>query len=292
MVVTRHVYECPMRWADMDLLGHINNVVYVDYLQEARVDMLRTHGPDVTGELAEGVVVVRHEVHYTAPLSFRFRPVKIECWVTEIRAASFTMAYEVFQDVDGDPEGGRRVHLRATTVLTPYVFSTERPRRLSPDEKETLGEFLEPEERGTRAVTTTARHEKVGHYPVHVRFSDVDVYGHVNNVKYFEFFQEARILMMARLWRDVPDGSPEPSFVVAQTDVDYRLPILFRPEPYDAWSWISHVGERSLVIESEICDGDTMLSRARVVLVFFDPRTQRATPPADIYRERLLAAFG
>ena len=35
-----------MRWADMDLLGHINNVVYVDYLQEARVDMLRTHSPD------------------------------------------------------------------------------------------------------------------------------------------------------------------------------------------------------------------------------------------------------
>ena len=30
-----------MRWADMDLQGHVNNVVYVDYLQEARVDMLR-----------------------------------------------------------------------------------------------------------------------------------------------------------------------------------------------------------------------------------------------------------
>ena len=63
----RHVYECPMRWADMDLLGHVNNVVYVDYLQEARVDMLRTHGPAArTGELAEGVVVVRHEVTYLA----------------------------------------------------------------------------------------------------------------------------------------------------------------------------------------------------------------------------------
>ena len=33
-----------MRWADLDLLGHVNNVVYVDYLQEARVDMLRAHG--------------------------------------------------------------------------------------------------------------------------------------------------------------------------------------------------------------------------------------------------------
>ena len=99
--MTRHVYECPMRWADMDVLGHVNNVIYVDYLQEARVDMLRTHGPAAqTGDLAEGVVVVRHEVHYTAPLAFRFQPVTIECWVTEIRAASFTMAYEIFQDTE------------------------------------------------------------------------------------------------------------------------------------------------------------------------------------------------
>ena len=195
-----------MRWADMDLLGHVNNVVYVDYLQEARVDMLRTHGPAAqTGDLAEGVVVVRHEVHYTAPLTFRFRPVKIECWVTEIRAASFTMAYEVFQDA----EDGRRVYLRATTVLTPYVFATERPRRLSQVERDTLAEFHEPEERADRVAPSPARREKVGHYPVQVRFSDVDVYGHVNNVKYFEYFQEGRILMMARLRKGIED-TPEP----------------------------------------------------------------------------------
>ena len=54
-----------MRWADLDMLGHVNNVVYVDYLQEARVDMLRTHAPDSRADdLAEGVVVVRHEVTY------------------------------------------------------------------------------------------------------------------------------------------------------------------------------------------------------------------------------------
>ena len=122
--------------------------------------------------------------------------------------------------------------------------------------------------------------EKLGHYPVHVRFSDVDVYGHVNNVKYFEYFMEARILLTARLWRDVPEGTPEPVMVVAQTDVDYRLPILFRPETYDAWSWISHVGTTSMTIESEICDGDTVLSRARVVMVFFDPETRRPHPTA------------
>src|SRR3954447_19271244 len=137
-----------MRWADLDLLGHVNNVVYVDYLQEARVDMLRTHGPAArTGELAEGVVVVGHEVAYLAPLTFGFRPVTIESWVTDVRAASFTMAYEIFQD---RPDGERRIYARAKTVLTPYVFATERPRRLSAVERETLTAFLEPDQRDPR----------------------------------------------------------------------------------------------------------------------------------------------
>ena len=170
---------------------------------------------------------------------------KIECWVTEVRAASFTMAYEIFQDDGsaGDEPGERRVYLRATTLLTPYVFATERPRRLRPEERETLAGFLEPVESAPRPELTPARREKVGHYPVHVRFSDVDVYGHVNNVKYFEYFQEARILLTARLWRDLPEGTPPISIVVAQTDVDYRAPILFRAEPYDSWTWVSRVGD-------------------------------------------------
>ena len=100
-----------MRWADMDLLGHVNNVIYVDYLQEARVDMLRAHAArEGTDELAEGLVVVRHEVHYRAPLTYRFQPVSIECWVTDIRAASFTMAYEVFHE---DPATRRATRLPA-----------------------------------------------------------------------------------------------------------------------------------------------------------------------------------
>jgi acyl-CoA thioester hydrolase len=168
------------------------------------------------------------------------------------------------------------------------VFSSERPRRLTAEEKSALETFLEPQDAQSRTPSSTPRHDKLGHYPVHVRFSDVDVYGHVNNVKYFEYFMEGRILMTARLWKGVPEGTPEPSMVVAQTDVDYKLPILFRPEPYDAWSWISRVGERSMTIESEICDGDTVLSRARVAMVFFDPVTGSATPPPAAYKERLL----
>jgi acyl-CoA thioester hydrolase len=126
----------------MDFLGHVNNVVYVDYLQEARVDMLRVHAPMRGGEaLAEGVVVVRHEVEFVAPLQFRHEPVRIESWVSEVRAATFTMAYEILDETPGEE---RRVYLRAESVLTPYLFAEERPRRISPAEREVLERFLEP----------------------------------------------------------------------------------------------------------------------------------------------------
>jgi acyl-CoA thioester hydrolase len=283
----RHRYECPLRWADLDLLGHVNNVVYVDYLQEARVDMLRTHAPDPRAdELAEGVVVVRHEVSYLAPLTFRFRPVSIECWVTEVRAASFTMAYEIF---DEDESGLRTTYVRACTVLTPYVFGTGRPRRLTTEEKDVLARFTEDGWDGSPRIAPVASWQP-GHFPLHVRFSDVDVYGHVNNVKYFEYFQEARIPLMRDLVEHLPEAG-DVRVVVAQTDVDYKVPILFRPEPYDVWSRITHVGTRSFTIESEIRDGEQVLSRARVVLVCFDPVTGRSVDPGPEHRAAMLAAL-
>jgi acyl-CoA thioester hydrolase len=130
----------------MDSLGHVNNVVYVDYLQEARVDMLRVHAPVKGGEeLAEGVVVVRHEVEYVRPLVFRAEPVRVETWVTGIRAATFTLGYEVLDEL---PDGERQVYLRASTVLTPYVFAQERPRRVTDRERDVLRRFLEPADEG------------------------------------------------------------------------------------------------------------------------------------------------
>lgn len=277
-----------MRWADLDPLGHVNNVVYVDYLQEARVDLMRAQ---VTGSrsggLAEGVVVVRHEVGYRAPLTFDFSSVDIECWVTEVRAASFTMAYEVFAETDG----GRTTYLRATTVLTPYVFASERPRRITPEERAGLERFLEPEPRERRPSPAPVRRSQEAHYPVHVRFSDVDAYGHVNNVKYFEYFQEGRLSRMSRLWAALPGDASYPGMVVAQTNVDYRVPLLFREETYDLWSEVTRVGRTSVTLDSEICDGDTVCSRATVTLVFWDPATGHPAPIPEAFRAALLATM-
>ncbi len=129
--MARHLFDCYLRWGDMDAYGHINNVAFFSYLEEARVDMLfvhaRAHGAE---RLADGVVVVRHEIDYRSPLAFRPQPVRIETWVTAIGNASFRLAYRVR---DGDA-----VYATAVTTLAPFDLERQRPRRLTEQEKAVL----------------------------------------------------------------------------------------------------------------------------------------------------------
>jgi acyl-CoA thioester hydrolase len=108
-------------------------------------------------------------------------------------------------------------------------------------------------------------------------------------VKYFEYYQEARLAFLTSLGRDEQDG--QLAVVVARVDVDYKRPILFRTEPYAVESWISRVGRSSFDLRAEIKDGDTVLSRADAVLVTFDLATQSARPLSEAERTRLQAAL-
>jgi acyl-CoA thioester hydrolase len=123
----------------MDAYGHVNNAVFLSYLEEARIDFLSR--PDK--QFRQGSVVARHEIDYKRQLVHRPEPVDIELWVTEIKAASFTVAYEV---KDGD-----QVCVRASTVVAPFDFEAQRPRRITAEEREFLEEYRDDEEEAVAA---------------------------------------------------------------------------------------------------------------------------------------------
>lgn len=123
----------------MDAYGHVNNVVFLRYLEEARIDFLFRPEKD----FKQGSVVARHEIDYKRQLVHRHQPVDIELWVTEIRAASFTITYEV-----KDPD---QVYVRASTVIVPFDFSTQRPRRITSEEREFLEEYRDDAEEAVAA---------------------------------------------------------------------------------------------------------------------------------------------
>jgi acyl-CoA thioester hydrolase len=132
----RHTYLCPVRWFDLDAYQHVNNVQFLRFLEEARVDFLFAVAPKAGAKtLKEGVLIARHEIDYKRPLSYRNEPVRIDTWVTQIKAASFTLAYEVRDD--------DLIYAHASSVLVPYDFGLERPRRITAEERGYLEEFYE-----------------------------------------------------------------------------------------------------------------------------------------------------
>ncbi|MUN38786.1 acyl-CoA thioesterase [Actinomadura litoris] len=132
----RHVYEFYLRFGDIDSQGHVNNVKFLGYLEDARMEMFHG-GPVRKGEQpVRGMVISRHEIDYRLPLLPTVHPVRVESWVTEARVASFKLAYEVRDD--------ENVYAVATSTLVAFDASTNRLRRFTEEEREFIGRYLAP----------------------------------------------------------------------------------------------------------------------------------------------------
>ncbi|PZS12472.1 MAG: thioesterase [Pseudonocardiales bacterium] len=134
-MVARFVHEVYMRWSDMDAYRHINNTAYLAYLEQARVAMFFDRSRDLDDGFSSGTVIARHEIDYRRPVIYHPDPLRLELWIGEVRGASFTVYYEVY---DADVLAARA----ATSVVT-FDFETDRPRRLTSDERAILAGFAD-----------------------------------------------------------------------------------------------------------------------------------------------------
>lgn len=125
----------------MDAFGHVNNVTFFAYMQEARTGMLFAgDAAEEIPDLIKGVVVARHEIDYRRPLVWRPEPIEIDVWTHQVKASSFTLKYEV-RDQLADPKPV--VLAEALTVLVPFDLAAARPRRLTENERTFLNRYLE-----------------------------------------------------------------------------------------------------------------------------------------------------
>ncbi|MFC4146888.1 acyl-CoA thioesterase [Micromonospora mangrovi] len=132
----RFVYHCTLRWSDLDAYGHVNNSRFLTLYEEARVALMFAGGRAWgVGSFADGVVIRRHEVDYLRPVDYALGrasaeaapTVRIELWISDVRAASFTVDYELYD--------GEVLASRARSVLVPFDLTAQRPRRISPEER-------------------------------------------------------------------------------------------------------------------------------------------------------------
>ena len=127
----------PLRWSDMDAYGHVNNVQFLRLLEDARVVAFAAAGSDEGGTVVDtGLLVARQQIEYVQPLVYRTAPVAIDLWLTDLATASFDLGYEVLDEDTG--QGRPKVYARAETTLVLFDRVNERPRRMTPAERERL----------------------------------------------------------------------------------------------------------------------------------------------------------
>lgn len=132
--------DLELRWGDQDAYGHVNNVAFARFLEEARVRVFFTgnsreetgmqhhfRGDDPAGPK---MLVASQRIDYLRVLEYSNRPITIELWVGKLGGSSLELHYEIVED---QPGGGpsRAVVARAVTTIVIVDGATLRPMRLS-----------------------------------------------------------------------------------------------------------------------------------------------------------------
>lgn len=133
--MARFKVDVPLRWSDMDAFGHVNNNQFMVLLEEARVAMMFSAAAEsgIPG-FREGVVVARHEVDFLLPVTVPAET-RVELWVERIGNSSFSFAYEL--------TANDKLALRAKTVMVPFDIVSQRPRRITAEERTYLEQWTD-----------------------------------------------------------------------------------------------------------------------------------------------------
>lgn len=87
-------YKLQVRFSDCDMMQHVNNAVYLNYFEEARIHYFRQMlGTDWDWKRS-GVLLRYNELEYLKPV-FLHEPVEITIFLKHLGEKSFALAYEV-----------------------------------------------------------------------------------------------------------------------------------------------------------------------------------------------------
>ena len=113
-----------LRWRDMDAFGHVNHVVYLTYLEEARDAAIARILRETPGD--GGYVVARVAIDYRRELRLADGPVLVSCTVTTIGGSS-AQTRETICNATGE--------LVAEAVVVNFDRETRRSRQWTDDER-------------------------------------------------------------------------------------------------------------------------------------------------------------
>jgi acyl-CoA thioester hydrolase len=89
----------PVLWGDMDALGHVNNLVYLRWFEEARIRYFERAGL-VSAEGRIGVILAHQRCDYLAPVTHPDE-IEVRCSVTKLGRRSFSLSFVIRSETQG-----------------------------------------------------------------------------------------------------------------------------------------------------------------------------------------------
>ena len=107
---------------------------------------------------------------------------------------------------------------------------------------------------------------------IHVRLTDLDILGHVNNALYLTYFEIARMHYFSELvgndWNWMEEG-----VVLVKNEVEYLKPILLNDVPYVTVK-LMHMGTKSFTLGYEVHVNHALVTTGSSTLVAFNSKNQ------------------
>jgi acyl-CoA thioester hydrolase len=124
--------------------------------------------------------------------------------------------------------------------------------------------------------------------PVQIRFNDIDILGHLNNVIYLQFMD----LGKANYFRQFMDGGrfnwDTLGLVIANINIDYVAPA-FIHEDLEVLTAVASIGHKSLVLDQRVVSITTgeVKAMAKVTMVCYNTRTGATEEISDEWRHKI-----
>jgi acyl-CoA thioester hydrolase len=123
-------YPIEVRFRDLDALGHVNNAVYLTYLESARIAYWM-HVTRRSGLDALDMILARVEIDYRSPLAYgEALDVTVRC--ASMRRSSFVLEFKATERAAG------RLVAEARKVLVHYDYGASRSLALPPELRDLL----------------------------------------------------------------------------------------------------------------------------------------------------------
>jgi acyl-CoA thioester hydrolase len=130
MLAGRFAIPIEVRFRDLDALGHVNNAVYLTYVESARVAYW-LHVTGRTGLAAVDFILARAEVDYRSPVVFG------ETLEVAVRAVSMRRSSLVLEFALTERASGRRV-AESRNVVVHYDYAAQKPQPIPKEIRERI----------------------------------------------------------------------------------------------------------------------------------------------------------